>query len=72
MLSSDCRANRPHLGLCPEANITEVMIECQRDTAPDAQTALFRLLCAMDAPIMQLVTQRDTLEDAFLRATSAE
>ena len=21
MLSSDCRANRPHLGLCPEANV---------------------------------------------------
>ena len=21
LLSSDCRANRPHLGLCPEANV---------------------------------------------------
>ena len=52
--------------------VTEVSIECKRDSSPDAQTALFRLLCAMDAPIMQLVTQRDTLEDAFLRATSAE
>ena len=52
--------------------VTEVHIECQRDASPDAQTALFRLLCAMDAPIMQLVTVRDTLEDAFLRATSAE
>ena len=52
--------------------ITEVRIECERDASPDGQTALFRLLCAMDAPIMQLVTERDSLEDAFLRATSAE
>ena len=55
-----------------ESGITEVEIECERGTNPDAQTALFRLLCAMDAPIMQLVTRKDTLEDAFLRATSAE
>ncbi len=52
--------------------ITEVSIECERDTSPDAQTAIFRLLCAMDAPLMQLVTQRDSLEDFFLRATSAD
>ena len=52
--------------------VTEVAIECEQNTSPDAQTALFRLLCAMDAPIMQLVTQRNTLEDVFLRATSAE
>ncbi len=55
-----------------EPGITEVSIECERDASPDAQTAIFRLLCAMDAPLMQLVTERDTLEDAFLRATSAE
>lgn len=55
-----------------EAGITEVHIECDRDTSPDAQTALFRLLCAMDAPLMQLVILKDSLEDAFLRATSAE
>ena len=30
------------------------------------------LLCAMAAPIMQLVTEHDSLEDAFLRATSQE
>jgi len=53
-----------------ESGVTEVRIECERDTSPDAQTALFRLLCAMDAPLMQLTTQRDTLEDAFLRATA--
>ena len=52
--------------------VTEVSIECERIATPDAQTAIFRLLCAMDAPLMQLVTERDTLEDAFLRATSAE
>lgn len=52
--------------------VTEVRIECERNATPDAQTAIFRLLCAMDAPLMQLVTERDTLEDAFLRATSAE
>ena len=52
--------------------ITEVSIECEPSSSPDAQTAIFRLLCAMDAPIMQLVTQQDTLEDAFLRATSQE
>ena len=23
LLSSDCRANRPHLGLCPEANVLQ-------------------------------------------------
>ena len=55
-----------------EAGVTEVQIECIRDASPDAQTALFRLLCAMDAPLMQLVTLKDTLEDAFLRATSTE
>ena len=52
--------------------ITEVSIECEPASSPDAQTAIFRLLCAMDAPIMQLVTQQDTLEDAFLRATSQD
>ena len=52
--------------------VTEVSIECEPVASPDAQTALFRLLCAMDAPIMQLTTVRDTLEDAFLRATSQD
>ena len=52
--------------------VTEVSIECEPVSSPDAQTALFRLLCAMDAPLMQLVTEQDTLEDAFLRATNQE
>lgn len=55
-----------------EPGVTEVSIECEKNASPDAQTSIFRLLCAMDAPIMQLVTVRDTLEDAFLRATSAD
>lgn len=55
-----------------ESGVTVVSIECERDASPDAQTALFRLLCAMDAPLMELTCERDTLEDAFLRATSAE
>ncbi len=55
-----------------EAGVTEVSIECDRDASPDARTALFRLLCAMDAPLYQLTTEQDTLEDAFLRATSAD
>ena len=52
--------------------VTEVSIECTSHTSPDAQTALFRLLCAMDAPIMQLVTEQDSLEEVFLRATAAD
>ncbi len=55
-----------------EAGVTEVRIECTRNTSPDAQTALFRLLCAMEAPIMQLVPEHDSLEDMFLQATAAE
>ncbi len=71
LLSLPCvRRVKPLKQLVP--GITEVSIECERDASPDAQTAIFRLLCAMDAPLMQLVTERDTLEDAFLRATSAE
>ncbi len=71
LLSLPCvRRVKPLKQLAP--GTTEVSIECERNASPDAQTAIFRLLCAMDAPIMQLVTERDTLEDAFLRATSAE
>ena len=71
LLSLPCvRRVKPLKQITP--GVTEVSIECERDTSPDAQTAIFRLLCAMDAPIMQLVPQQDTLEDAFLRATSQE
>lgn len=55
-----------------EEGVLLVELECRRDATPDAQTALFRLLCAMDAPIRELTPERDSLEDVFLRATSAE
>lgn len=50
--------------------VTEAVLECEPDSAPQAQ--LFRLLCGLDAPINLLVRERDTLEDAFLRATAEE
>ena len=55
-----------------EPGVTEVSIMCDRSASPDARVAIFRLLCAMEAPILQLVTERDSLEDAFLRATAAD
>src|SRR5574340_1268934 len=36
LLSSDCRANRPHLGLCPEANVPLQGRQGSRDCIPDA------------------------------------
>ena len=36
MLSSDCRANRPHLGLCPEANVPLQGRQGSRGCIPDA------------------------------------
>ena len=35
-LSSDCRANRPHLGLCPEANVPLQGRQGSRGCIPDA------------------------------------
>ena len=35
-LSSDCRANRPHLGLCPEANVPLQRRKGSRGCIPDA------------------------------------
>ena len=35
-LSSDCRANRPHLGLCPEANVPLQGRKGSRGCIPDA------------------------------------
>ena len=55
-------------------DITEVQLECSRDGGDrgDPQTQLFRLLCALDAPLRTLTTQQDTLEEVFLRATSED
>ena len=36
LLSSDCRANRPHLGLCPEANVPLQGRPGSRGCIPDA------------------------------------
>ena len=35
LLSSDCRANRPHLGLCPEANVPLQGRQGSRGCIPD-------------------------------------
>ena len=56
-----------------DAHITEVELECDaQGDRGDPQTQLFRLLCALDAPLRMLVPQRDTLEEVFLRATAEE
>ena len=52
--------------------VSEVLIECTRDSDPDPQTQLFRLLCGLDAPIRMLMPERDTLEEAFLRVTAED
>ena len=57
-----------------DAAVTEALLECspgdEAHGTPQAQ--LFRLLCGLDAPILMLVQERDTLETAFLRATAEE
>ncbi|HJW35344.1 MAG TPA: nuclear transport factor 2 family protein, partial [Actinomycetes bacterium] len=37
LLSSDCRANRPHLGLCPEANVPLQGRQGSRGCIPDVE-----------------------------------
>ena len=54
---------------------TECVLSCEPNPDPargDAQTQIFRLLCAMDAPILRLAQEGDSLEDAFLRLTRGE
>ena len=55
-----------------QPGVTEVRIECTSGADPAPQTALFRLLSAMNAPLLLLVPEQDTLEEVFLRATSGE
>ena len=55
--------------------LTSCVVAC--DPAPDAargnaQTQIFRLLCALDAPILLLTREGDSLEEAFLRLTRGE
>ena len=57
-----------------DIEISELMVECAVPEEGDGAvyTQLFRLLCALDAPVRMLVPQRDTLEQIFLRATADE
>lgn len=55
----------------PDAEISEVALECApTDEAPQRQ--LFRLLCGLDAPLLALTQEKDTLETVFLRATAED
>ncbi len=49
-----------------DVNITEAVIECTPD---DPETAIFRLLCGLDAPIRRMTREQESLEAAFLKAT---
>lgn len=55
-----------------DVNVTQVELECSAadDGRGDPQTQLFRLLCALDAPLRLLTPVKDTLEEVFLRATA--
>ena len=55
-----------------DADITEVLLECDAAAGEAPQRQLFRLLCGLDAPVLALAQERDTLEEAFLRATAGE
>lgn len=55
-----------------DAEISEVLLECDATGEELPQAQLFRLLCGLDAPILMLTQERDTLEEAFLRATAEE
>jgi len=53
-----------------ETGVTDVLMECS--ALRNAQKELFTLLCALGAPVLQLQSVSDTLEDVFLRCTRAE
>ena len=55
-----------------DAAVTEVLLECGAMSGELPQVQLFRLLSGLDAPILTLAQERDTLEEAFLRATAEE
>ncbi len=56
----------------PQKGLTEVRIEARQDASASIYATLHRLLGAMDAPLHLLTPERDSLEDVFLQATSAE
>ena len=53
-----------------EAGVTAVFLECEEKA--EISEALFRLLCALDAPIRLLAPERDSLEEIFLRLTAGK
>ena len=55
-----------------DAAVTEVLLDCDAANGELPQRQLFRLLSGLDAPILMLTQERDTLEEAFLRATAEE
>ena len=55
------------------AAVTEALLECDPERGEGSpQEQLFRLLCGLDAPILSLTRERDTLEEVFLRLTAGE
>ncbi len=66
------RRVRQHTSALP--HVTEVTLDCDADGAGrgDPRVQLFRLLAGLDAPILHLAQERDSLEDVFLRVTSGE
>ena len=56
-------------------DLTACVLTCDPEPDPgrgDAQAQIFRLLCAMDAPIRLLAPEGDSLEEVFLRLTRGE
>lgn len=54
---------------CAEKGMTRVLLECDANSQPNPQQKLFRLLCGLDAAIMELIPEKDSLEAVFLRTT---
>lgn len=50
------------------ANVTTVTLECKAENEPQRQ--LFTLLSGLNAPILHLIPQEDSLEEVFLRVVS--
>ena len=55
-----------------DTQVTEVSMECDATGEEDPQTQLFRLLCALNAPIRMLTSEQDSLESIFLRITAGD
>ena len=54
-----------------EQNVAELELICARnDERGDIRRRIFYLLSALDAPILSMYTERETLEDVFLKATA--